>query len=126
MKKFALAAAFALIAGAASADPVEGVWQTQVDDGAYAHITMSPCGSKICGVISRAYRNGSQIQSDTVGKRIVWDMTPGDGGRYSGGKIWRPSNGKTYSSKMVLSGSSLKVSGCIGPICKSQTWSRVK
>jgi uncharacterized protein (DUF2147 family) len=26
---------------------------------------------------------------------------------------------------MALSGNTLKVSGCVGPICRKQTWSRV-
>ncbi len=126
MKTFALAAAFALAATAVLADPVEGVWKTQEDDGAYAHVTIAPCGDKICGTITKAFRGGAEIKTDNIGKRIVWDMVPGGDGNYSNGKIWQPSTGKTYKSKMALSGSSLKVSGCVGPFCKKQTWSRVK
>ena len=45
----AIAAALVLAASPALADPVLGVWQTQPDDGAYAHVTMAPCGQAICG-----------------------------------------------------------------------------
>ena len=45
MRHIILAATFALAAGAASADPIEGVWQTQPDEGAFAHVTVSPCGA---------------------------------------------------------------------------------
>ncbi|MDA7425230.1 DUF2147 domain-containing protein [Thalassococcus lentus] len=126
MKTLALAAAFVLGAGAAMADPVQGVWKTQVDDGAYAHVTMSACGSKICGVISRTFNSSGEYKSANLGKRLVWDMVPSGSGSYKSGKIWQPSTGKTYKSKMALSGNTLKVSGCVGPICKKQTWSRVK
>lgn len=128
MKTLLIAAAATLIAGAAlAADPVEGVWQTEPDDGAFAQITITPCGAKLCGVISAAFNaDGSPRESENVGKQIVWDMESSGDGRYNNGKIWRPSNGKTYKSKMALSGDDLKVSGCIGPICLGQNWSRVK
>lgn len=128
MRKLALLAiACVFAAGAALADPVEGVWRTEVDDGAYAEITVAACGPFICGTITAAYNeDGSTRESPNVGKQIVWDMVPGGDGSYGSGKIWRPSNGKTYRSKMAVTGDTLKVSGCIGPICSGQTWTRVK
>ena len=127
MRNLTISAAFLLTAGMATADPVEGVWQTEPDDGAYAQITISPCGERLCGVISAAFNDdGSPRQSENLGKQIVWDMQPTGDGSYGNGKIWRPSNGKTYKSKMALSGNRLKVSGCIGPICLGQNWTRVK
>jgi len=124
MKILAIAAAFALSATAALADPVEGVWQTEVDDGAYAHVAIAPCGAKICGTITRTFNAGGEYASPNLGKPIVWDMEPKGEGSYGNGKIWQPSSGKIYRSKMALSGDTLKVSGCVGPICKGQTWSR--
>lgn len=127
MKKLILAAALT-VAGAAGAmaDPVLGVWKTQVDDGNYAHVTFSTCGAALCGVISRTFNSDGEWQSENIGKQLVWDMEARGGGSYKGGKIWQPSTGKIYKSKMSLSGDTLKVSGCVGPICKKQTWSRVK
>ncbi|MEL5877511.1 DUF2147 domain-containing protein [Cereibacter sphaeroides] len=121
-----LAACLALAAGAALADPVEGVWQTEPDEGAFAHVTMAPCGPKICGTIGRTFRAGAEYVSPNRGKTIVWDMVPEGRGRYGEGRIWQPSTGKIYRSKMALEGDRLKVSGCIGPFCRSQTWVRVK
>ena len=112
-------------AGAAFADPAEGTWQTQVDDGAYAHVKMSTCGANLCGTIARTFNDTGEYKSENLGKQLVWDMTPEGGGAYKGGKIWHPSTGKTFKSKMALSGNTLKVSGCVGPICRKQTWSRV-
>ena len=127
MKHVMFAAIAALgLAAPAFADPVEGVWQTQVDDGAYAHITIAPCGDKMCGTISRTFNDSGEYNSANKGKPIVWDMVAQGGGDYKNGKIWQPSTGKVFNSKMALSGNTLKVSGCVGPICKGQTWSRVQ
>ena len=126
MKTLLSAAALAVLAAtSAFADPVEGLWKTQVDDGAYAYVTMSPCGAKLCGVISRTFNSTGEYKSANIGKKLVWDMQAIGSGRYKRGKIWQPSTDKVFKSKMSLSGNTLKVSGCVGPICKKQTWSRV-
>nr|WP_242601390.1 DUF2147 domain-containing protein [Pseudaestuariivita atlantica] len=111
---------------AMAADPVLGIWKTQVDDGNYAHIKMVQCGSKICGSILRAFNSSGEFATENKGKNLVWDMVPQGGGSYKSGKIWQPSTDKVYRSKMSLSGNTLKVSGCVGPICKKQTWTRVQ
>ncbi|THD72622.1 DUF2147 domain-containing protein [Thalassobius vesicularis] len=127
MKILALAAVAALsMASVAMADPVKGVWKTQVDDGAYAYVNIAPCGAKICGVISRTFNSGGEYKSPNIGKQLVWDMEPSGGKAYRNGKIWQPSTDKIYSSKMDLDGDTLFVKGCIGPFCKKQTWNRVK
>ncbi len=129
MKKLLAIALLAVgLSAAASADPAEGVWKTEVDDGAYAHVTIAPCGDKLCGVISRTFNASGEYQSENLGKKLVWDMVPGGDGSYGSGKIWQPSTGKIYRSKMSLSGDVLRVSGCVlgGLICKKQTWQRVR
>ncbi|KIN73123.1 DUF2147 domain-containing protein [Sulfitobacter guttiformis] len=122
-----LTAAIAAIcfAGAAWADPAEGTWKTEVDDGAYAHVKMGMCGATLCGTIARTFNASGEYKSENLGKKLVWDMSPAGGGAYKSGQIWQPSTGKTFRSKMALSGNTLNVSGCVGPICKKQTWSRV-
>lgn len=127
MRKFLVAAALVLGATAAFADPVEGVWQTQADDGAYAHVTIAPCGAAFCGVISRTFKDGAEYQSPNLGKQIVIDMVPQGDGTYDG-KVWRPSNDKIYVGGIELNGDSMKLAGCVagGLICKKQAWSRVK
>lgn len=112
-------------AGAALADPVLGTWKTQVDDGNYAHVKMQKCGQKICGTIAKAFNAQGPMNTENLGKKLVWAMVPAGDGYYKSGKIWQPSTDKIYRSKMTLSGNTLKVSGCVGPICKKQTWSRV-
>ncbi|AVO37351.1 DUF2147 domain-containing protein [Pukyongiella litopenaei] len=128
MKTFVLGAVAALgLAGAALADPVEGTWQTQVDDGSYAHIAMAPCGSAICGTIARTFNAEGEYTSPNIGKTLVIDMVPNGDGSYAG-KVWRPSNDKIYIGKMKLNGNALALRGCIagGLLCSKQTWSRVQ
>lgn len=125
--KIRLAAILATLffAGAAFADPVEGIWKTQVDDGAYAYVDMTLCGALICGTIARTFNADGEYQSENIGKQLVWDMVAKGGGKYSGGKIWQPSKDEVFRSKMTLSGATLKVSGCVLLACKKQTWTRV-
>ena len=99
MKHMIIAAAMTVLAGAALADPVEGTWKTQVDDGAFAHVAMTKCGSKICGTIAKAFDANGPIASKNIGKKLVWDMVPGGDGTYASGKIWQPSTDKVFKSK---------------------------
>ncbi len=129
MKRIATTlAVLALSAGAAMADPVLGTWKTQPgDNGNYAHVNITTCGAKICGILGTGYDSaGNAIDSPNIGRQMIWDMGADGGGQYSGGKIWAPDRDKTYNSKMTLSGNTLQVSGCVLGICRSQTWSRLK
>ena len=128
MKSLKLAAAFTLaFAGQAMADPAEGLWKTQTDDGAYAHVKMTKCGPAICGTISRTFNASGEYKSPNLGKQIVRSMMPLGGGKYEG-KVWRPSNDKIYYGKIDLGGKSLKLAGCIagGLLCSKQTWTRLE
>ncbi|MEY8830394.1 DUF2147 domain-containing protein [Sedimentitalea sp. XS_ASV28] len=127
MKKLLLGVTIALgLAGMALADPAEGTWKTEVDDGSYAYVDMSMCGAAICGVIARTFNSDGEYASPNIGKTLVIDMVPGGDGSYAG-KVWRPSNDKIYVGKMQLNGNSLALRGCVagGLICSKQTWSRI-
>lgn len=127
MKRMILAAALALGAGAAHADPIEGLWKTQPDDGSYAYVQMAPCGGAYCGTITRTFNGSGEYKSPNIGKQLVMGMAPAGSGKYKG-KVWRPSNDKIYIGKIDLSGNSMKLAGCVagGLICAKQTWSRVQ
>jgi uncharacterized protein (DUF2147 family) len=127
MKTALLAAALAaLTATTAFADPIEGVWQTQEDDGAYAHVQMAPCGPNFCGKIVRTFKDGGEYDSPNKGKTLVIDMAPQGGGSYEG-KVWRPSNDKIYYGTIQLNGNSMRLAGCVagGLICSKQTWTKL-
>ena len=121
-------AAMIALATPAFADPAEGIWQTEVDDGAFAHVTISACGNAYCGTISRTFQNGgTEYNSENKGRQIVIDMVPQGGGKYTG-QVWRPSNNKIYVGKMEVSGNSLILKGCVagGLLCASQGWARIQ
>lgn len=123
-----LAVLFALSAVGAGADPVAGIWQTEPGDtGSYAHVTMAPCGDKVCGTLGPAFAaGGGAVDNPNAGRQMVWDMTARGDGTYRGGKIWAPDRDKTYNARMELEGNSLVVEGCVLGICRGQTWTRVK
>ncbi|EEE38085.1 hypothetical protein RKLH11_1926 [Rhodobacteraceae bacterium KLH11] len=133
MKTYTLAAAFAAMATTAfAADPVDGLWKTAPGDtGGYLHVSISECGSAICGTIDSAFgADGDQnLEYENLGKQIIWDMVPEGGGSYDNGNIWDPERDKTYRSKMTLdSQNKLTVKGCVagGLVCRGQVWTRVQ
>lgn len=129
MKRIILAAFLTLAGtlGAQAQDPAIGVWQTEVDDGSFALVTMSQCGSAICGQITRTFKaDGTEYDSPNKGKQIVTGMTPAGNGAYEG-KVFRPSNGKTYIGKMQINGTRLSLKGCVagGLLCATQNWKKL-
>ncbi|MBD0415867.1 DUF2147 domain-containing protein [Oryzicola mucosus] len=105
-------AASLLMAGAALADPIEGNWKT--DSGATAAITT--CGSSFCITLKDGKHAGKRIGTFNA-----------DGANAYSGKITDPANDKTYNGKASLSGSTLKMSGCVlgGLICRGQNWKKI-
>ena len=127
MKRLLLAiAAMIGLAGAAQAqDAAVGIWQTEPDDGSFAHILIQPCGEALCGTIQRTFNSEGEYQASTIGRMLVIDMVPQGGGEYTG-SVWRPSNDKIYYGKMSVDGDRLRLRGCLmgGLICASQNWVR--
>lgn len=122
----------ALVLGLASsafaADPLEGMWRTAKDDnGNSGLIQVAPCGDKLCGVLVQSYNSaGQKIKSDHQGRNIISSTVAQGGGKYRG-KVYSPDRDKTYNSRLVLSGKTLKVSGCVLGICRDGgTWTKVK
>jgi uncharacterized protein (DUF2147 family) len=104
------AAVMALGTGAAMAEAIEGSWKTQSGETA----SISKCGSAFCVTLKTGKYAGKQI-----GKMS------GTGNKYTG-SITDPANDKTYSGSASISGSSMKMKGCVAKIlCRSQTWSKM-
>ncbi|HEY4193788.1 MAG TPA: DUF2147 domain-containing protein [Mesorhizobium sp.] len=104
-------AAMLVLTSAALADPIEGNWKTKDGDTA----AISSCGGSFCIKLTTGKYAGKSIGT----------MSAGGANSYSG-SITKPSNGKTYSGSAKLSGSSLKLSGCVlAVLCESQTWNKL-
>jgi uncharacterized protein (DUF2147 family) len=138
MRALVLAAALACVAAPAlAADPVEGEWLTQSGS---AKVKIGPCANqaeRMCGALSW-FRNAADAKAvdehnpnpslkgrTMLGLPMIWGFRPAAPGHWTGGKIYDPQTGKTYDSKLTVTGDgNLKVEGCILMICQAQTWKR--
>ena len=129
MRTILMAAVAAIsLAGAAFADPLEGLWQTARDDnGNFGHIQVAPCGQALCGTLVRSFDSGgNEISSNFTGRNIISETVARGGGEYRG-KVYSPDRDKTYNSRLQLNGNALAVSGCVFGICRDGgTWTRVQ
>ncbi|MFK7996730.1 MAG: DUF2147 domain-containing protein [Granulosicoccus sp.] len=106
---------------------VLGLWQTAAKEAGYLHVSIEWCGDAYCGTIIKAMNHEGESNPDYehLGKKMLWDMMIRDSLNWSGGRIWDPTEDKSYKSKMSLNNDILKVSGCIAFFCRSESWTRV-
>lgn len=126
-----LAAALACLAGAASADPLEGLWRTAPDaNDNWALIEVASCGPAadvpLCGRVIRAYDvTGDRVASPTVGRRVLTAATPAGGGEYAA--LLASDDGASLPVRLVLAGDAVTVWDCSAPSCRfGGTWDRVR
>jgi uncharacterized protein (DUF2147 family) len=121
-----------LIPVAALAQEPAGTWLTESGE---TRVRIAKCGAAHCGTIVWVKDGGKDEQNPNaalrsrslVGVQMIGNMQPSGDGAWSG-SLYNYKDGKTYSGKMRLKGSSaLELSGCVlgGIICRSQNWTRV-
>ena len=124
---FAVTALLALTSVPALAGDPTGVWTSEKnDEGKWITVTIAPCGSLVCGVISNVHGGADP---SGVGKPIIKGMQKYGENRWDDGEIYAPDDKEWYDSKMeLISDNQLSVSGCVafGLICRSQTWTRAQ
>ena len=132
---FFLAAAIAGPAAAASS--VEGLWRTATDNG---EVRIEPCGDKTCGRLITSDRlkafpdqrdvhnHNASLRNRTLRGVTIAQGFTGSGTKLTDGTLYDPAGGGTYRGRMVLTGpDTLKLTGCIvAPLCRSQTWTRIR
>jgi uncharacterized protein (DUF2147 family) len=116
-------------------NPIVGRWHTPEDR---AIVEIAPCGNQLCGTIIGAVPlpNTNTPPRDThnpdpalrnrsiVGVRLLAGFVQGRG-KWTGGTIYNPTNGKSYRSEMSLNANgTLRVAGCVSVICQTQIWRR--
>lgn len=131
-----LLAVLALTPGAATAAPapIAGRWLTE---GGKALVEIAPCRQQLCGHVVQVLKprpGGPPVDSNNpdaalrsrpiVGIAILTGFSA-DSDRWRG-RIYDPESGRTYRSELVGAGNALKVKGCIGPFCRTQTWTRAR
>ncbi len=117
-----------LMAGPAMAQEIaHGVWVTGPDKkGQIAHVNLHDCNGATCGTVLRSYdKNGARVVTPNIGKRVIWGMNAQSTGKYRG-KVLVPAHRRVYNGTLDVSGNQLVVRGCLGPVCQSQTWQRLK
>lgn len=139
----------ALAAAGSGADAILGTWRTEPgEQGGRARVEISRQGDRFVGTIvsleepnfpadhARAGQpkvdlenpDASKRERPIVGLRILSGFTYDGDGRWSGGTIYDPANGKTYKAKMKLeNASTLDVRGYVGVSLfgRTTTWRRV-
>ena len=136
-----LVAALAMLAASspAKAEGPDGIWLTQAGD---ARIRVSRCGAGVCGVVvwlkepidpttgkrqvDDKNANPSLRNRPIIGLSLFSGMRPAGPNQWSG-RIYNADDGKTYASKVAVTGpSTLQVDGCVGSLCGGEQWSRVR
>jgi uncharacterized protein (DUF2147 family) len=136
-KKLGIAALFSMIlSGLALAEEgANGVWMLARGK---VTVRITSCGDSLCGAIvglAKPLNKRGQPKVDKknpnealrnrplIGLTILANMKPAGENRWQG-TIYNADDGRTYSSYMNLSGSSMKVKGCVGPLCKTMVFVR--
>jgi len=124
-------------AGAQAGGEVSGIWLTQAGD---AKVRVSKCGGGICGVVvwlkdptnpangkpqvDDKNPNPALARRPMIGLPLFSGMRPSGPSKWSG-RIYNADDGKNYASNISVAGpDALKVEGCIGTLCGSETWTR--
>ena len=141
MKDLKLLVFAAVLAGApiaAAAQSVAGDWVSPSGD---ARVRIAPCGPSMCGTIvwlkeatdpatgallTDVNNPDKALRGRTlVGMRFLEGFRPTADGGWTDGRIYDAETGHTYRSKLsVRADGKLRLEGCLGPLCRSQYWSR--
>lgn len=125
------------VAAAANPDAVVGRWKTETRNGI---VEITRCGASLCGkLLSSDGINANPALKDVNNKdeklrgRAMKGLQMLGGfsfknGVWDGGTIYNGEDGKTYDARITsIDANSLKLRGCIFvPLCKNQTWTRVR
>lgn len=121
-----LAAALPAAAAPPAADgELTGDWWTP---GFNARVRIEPCGEAFCGRIVWLWDEAPQDVADRgplLGRRVVDGMRAAAAGRWQGGRLYNPEDGRDYQGALQLQpGGRLRVEGCVLFVCRTQLWRR--
>lgn len=117
---------------------IVGVWRTPVDGGSTVRITA--CGSDLCAAVVSSPRLRDHpgqtdvrnpdpaLRSRRLQGLVILKVRPAGPGRWDNGWIYNPEDGRTYRGSIRLAADGrLQLTGCVvRPLCRSQTWTRVR
>lgn len=126
------------LTAATNPDAVVGRWKTETRNGI---VEITRCGTSLCGkVLSSDGLSANPALKDVNNKdaklrdrpvkglQILGGFHLKDSGVWDGGTIYNAEDGKIYDARITLiDANRLKLRGCIFvPLCKNQTWTRVR
>ena len=137
VRVLSLAVSLSVISSAPAwaAASVSGLWLTTERD---SIVEIGPCGAALCGRITRILKpnpNGPPRDTNNpdpaLRNRPIQGLAILTGFHDAGGKwegtAYDPRAGKSYRSYLSLNGDgTLTVKGCLGPFCRSKTWTRAR
>ena len=124
---------FTLAALNAAPEPgdILGRWQTENPDGI---VVVADCGDGTpCGTLRITGPDADALDANNPdealrdrpldGAAMLWGFERARDGSWRRGRIYDPEGGRVYRARLERTGeATLKVDGCLGPICRSQTW----
>jgi uncharacterized protein (DUF2147 family) len=130
------ASVVALAAPALAGDPT-GLWQTPTNGG---QVRIARCGEALCGTLVtsdhiradanvRDQRNkNAELRTRPLRGLPMLSGFTGGPTEWRGGTVYNPEDGGTYRGTITLTNAdTLRLRGCIvAPLCKTQTWTRVR
>lgn len=136
LKIFSIALCLATPVAADTFDPLNVYGQWRVESG-NALVEITDCGDGTpCGTVAWINAPDPDIVLDDqnpdpdkrtnkmLGTKIVWGFR-NDEHEWDKGQIYDAEGGKIYRSEMRLrEDGTLKIKGCLGMFCQSQTWTR--
>lgn len=119
----------------ADSHDVYGLWLTEAGDG---YVEVKDCGNGTpCGTLAWVDPSKSSSDLDSrnadktlrdrplMGIPIIWGYEKAKQD-WRSGKIYNPEDGKSFSSSVRrLDDGTLRVKGCIGPICITNSWTPI-
>ena len=125
------------MAGAFTADTAIGEWRSPTKN---AIVRISACGNSLCGTLLASddiakdpNRKDFMNKKPELRNRPLKGITMIGGFKQKGnqwvdGWVYKADEGNTYSGSItIVDKDHIKLTGCVvAPLCKTQTWTRVK
>ncbi|HEU5296172.1 MAG TPA: DUF2147 domain-containing protein [Burkholderiaceae bacterium] len=104
---------------------VTGEWWTP---GFNARVRIEACGDAVCGRIVWLWDDHPKDIADQqplLGRLVIDRMEAAGSGRWQGGRLYNPEDGRDYKGSLRLqSDTRLVVDGCVLFVCRTQVWRR--